>query len=342
MNKDILPIPQHFEPHKVGSVWRVPYQQIATDAVEWRENHKIHAAQQDIFKIALLLVDVQNTFCLPDFELFVRGKSGRGAVEDNERLSRFIYRNLHRISRIYASLDTHQAIQIFHSIFLVDGEGNHPDPFSVITVEDLRSRWKIDPLVAQEMGLSPSQAASYAQHYARSLHQRERLDWTIWPYHAMLGGIGHALVAAVHEAIFFHSICRHTNPRYIEKGDNPFSEHYSLIGPEVLKTPEGKTIAAKDSSLVQEWIGFDALLIAGQAQSHCVAWTVEDLLSRPEVEERGFANSIYLLEDCTSPVVIPEAVDYSDSAESAFERFSKKGAHRVESTSSLSEILAVR
>lgn len=339
MSNDISAIPQHFEPDKVGSVWRVPYQEVAVQASQWREEHQIPPASEDSTRIALLLTDVQNTFCIPGFELFVQGRGGRDSVADNERLCRFIYQNLHRISRIYASLDTHQAIQIFHSIFLVDKDGKHPDPLTVITPEKLGSRWKINPPVARHLGLNLETAESYLQHYADSLHQEERLDWTIWPYHAVLGGIGHAMVAAVHEAVFFHSICRHTNPRFIKKGDNPLTEHYSLIGPEVLKGPEGKTIAAKDTSLVREWMEYDALFIGGQAQSHCVSWTVEDLLSRPEVEESGFAEKLYLLDDCTSPVVVPDVVDYTEEAESAFHRFSKKGAHRIKSTSSLSEIL---
>ena len=45
-----------------------------------------------IFGPCLLLVDVQNTFCIPGYELFVGGQSGNGAVEDNMRLCQFIYR----------------------------------------------------------------------------------------------------------------------------------------------------------------------------------------------------------------------------------------------------------
>ena len=38
-------------------------------------------------RAALLLVDVQNTFCLPEFELFVAGRSGSGAVDDYARIA---------------------------------------------------------------------------------------------------------------------------------------------------------------------------------------------------------------------------------------------------------------
>jgi hypothetical protein len=48
-------------------------------------------------------VGVQNTFCTPGFELFVTGRSGRAAVDDNRRLCASVYC---AITQIVASLDT--------------------------------------------------------------------------------------------------------------------------------------------------------------------------------------------------------------------------------------------
>ena len=64
---------------------------------------------EDELRICLLAVDVQNTFCIPGFELFVGGRSGTGAVDDNRRLCEFVYRNLGVITQIVPSLDTHRA-----------------------------------------------------------------------------------------------------------------------------------------------------------------------------------------------------------------------------------------
>jgi hypothetical protein len=41
---------------------------------------------------------------------------------------------------------------------------------------------------------------------------------------------------------------------------------------------------------------------------------------------------IYLLEDCASPVVIPEVVDFTDAAETAYQKFAKAGMHLVKSS----------
>ena len=79
----------------------------------------VQPAVEDAFRICLVAVDVQNTFCIPAFELFVRGRPD-GAVDDNRRLCEFIYRNLDAITKVVPTLDTHQAMQVFHAIWLVD------------------------------------------------------------------------------------------------------------------------------------------------------------------------------------------------------------------------------
>jgi nicotinamidase-related amidase len=140
----------------VGSVWRVPYQERAGQAQQWARQHGIRAAAADTFRIGLLTVDVQNTFCIPEFELFVGGRSGAGAVDDNRRLCDFIYRNLSVLTQVIPTMDTHQAMQIFHAVYLVDEHGGHPDPFTLIAVEDIeQGRWKFDPEVARALGLDP-------------------------------------------------------------------------------------------------------------------------------------------------------------------------------------------
>ena len=50
----------------------------------------------------------------------------------------------------------------------------------------------------------------------------------------MLGGIGHALVASVEEAVFFHSIVRKSQTQFELKGENPLTENYSILRPEIL------------------------------------------------------------------------------------------------------------
>src|ERR1044071_9393039 len=142
----MLPVPAHFAPEAVGEVWRVPYEERAREAEEWARGRELRPAAEDASRICLVAVDVQNTFCAPGFELFVGGRSGTGAVDDNLRLCEFIYRNLDAISQIVPTLDTHHAMQVFHAIWLVDEEGRHPDPYTLVSAEDVASgRWRAQP-----------------------------------------------------------------------------------------------------------------------------------------------------------------------------------------------------
>jgi nicotinamidase-related amidase len=327
-----LPIPPHFDPDRVGEVWRVPYQDRADDAQSWAEQHRLGPALDDGFRICVVAVDVQNTFCVPGFELFVGGRSGTGAVDDNRRLCEFLYRNLSAVTAIIPTLDTHRAMQIFHAAWLVDEDGRHPEPYTLVTAEDVESgRWRINPAAVESTGTEADYAERQLLDYTRKLAESGKYDLTIWPYHAMLGGIGHALVSAVEEAFFFHTIARSSQPAFQVKGDNPLTEHYSMLGPEITEGPDGGTIAGKNDLLIQQLLLYDAVVVAGQAKSHCVAWTIDDLLEGDDVRERALAPRTYLLEDCTSPVVAP-GMDYTEQADAAFDRFAAAGMHVVRST----------
>ena len=332
-----LPIPPHFNPGKVGEVWKVSYQERAADAEEWAKKHRLQPASRDKFRVSLLLVDVQNTFCIPDFELFVGGASGTAAVDDNRRLCEFIYRNLDAITAIFPTMDTHQAMQIFHSIFLVNDKGEHPEPYTLITSEDIEQGiWHFNPELSSSLNIEQAYGQEYLHHYTRQLREGGKYDLTIWPYHAMLGGIGHALVSAVEEAIFFHSLARYSLPDFQVKGGNPLTENYSVLSPEVLEDAEGELIAGKNVGFIKKLMEFDAVVIAGQAKSHCVAWTIDDLLSEIKMPDRKLAEKVYLLEDCTSPVVIPGVIDYTEQASAAFKRFAAAGMHIVRSADPIS------
>jgi len=333
MNESVLPIPDFFDANKVGAVWRIPYEERAKQARDWARLHQLEPASVSQSKTWLMLVDVQNTFCIPEFELYVGGRSGRGAVEDNVRLCQFIYRNLASITHITASMDTHKTMQVFHAIFFVDKDGNHPSPYTDIHAFELRDgRWRFNPALAPRFGIAPEYGQQMMIHYADELEKKGKYALTVWPYHAMLGGVGHALVSSIEEAIFFHTIARTAQPDFEIKGDKPFTENYSVVGPEVLTGPMGETLGTHNPKFIEQLKQFDKLIIAGQAKSHCVAWTVSDLLNDINAIDPALAKKVYLLEDCSSPVVVPGVVDHTDAANAAYERFAKAGMNVVKST----------
>jgi len=328
-----VPVPSFFQKELVGQLYRVPYQERADQARRFAETHGLTPAAGHSPRVGLLLVDCQNTFCLPGGELFVAGKSGDGAVEDSYRLCRFLYSQLGRITEIVATLDTHTAIQVFHAHFFEDEHGEPPPAYTEIRAADLESgRYRVNPDASAAAGLDPEGLARHALHYCRRLESLGKYALVVWPYHGMLGGIGHALVPAIEEAVFFHTIARSAAPVFEVKGRHPLTENYSVLRAEVLEDADGAPIARPNTALVERLLGYDALIVAGQAKSHCVAWTVADLAA--EIARRdpdgsaGLARRVFLLEDATSPVVVPGA-DFSEQADAAFADFERAGMARV-------------
>ena len=144
-----LPLPPHWDPARVEEVWRVDVRGAGGRGAEVGARSTASATPAaDERRVALLLVDVQNTFCTPGFELFVPG-----APDDNRRLCEFVYRNLGAITQIVPTLDTHKAMQVFHAAWLVNAEGRHPSPYTVVSAEDVENGvwWAADPAEQQAL-----------------------------------------------------------------------------------------------------------------------------------------------------------------------------------------------
>ena len=334
-HNNIFELNNVFDPNKVAEIYRVPYQLRAKEAEIWAQKNQIQSSAKDSKKVGLLLIDIQNTFCIPDFELFVNG-----AVEDNIRLCEFIYRNMGTISEIISTMDSHTAMQIFHPIFWIDKTGEHPAPGTIISYAEVQQKvWRVNLELADSLTNGDvEQLERHALYYVKKLSEDDKYPLTVWTYHSMLGGIGHALVSAVEEAVFFHSIARKSQTSFELKGSNPLTENYSVLSPEVIDSADGRSIASKNNNLIGKLLSFDMLIIAGQAKSHCVAWTIDNLLTEIKNSDASLAKKIYLLEDCMSPVVIPNVIDFTSQADAAFEKFANAGMNVVKSTDNLFQI----
>jgi nicotinamidase-related amidase len=338
-----LPIPEFVNPSGVADIRRIDYAGLHRSALEWAASHGVARASQDTRRIAFLGIDLQNTFCHPDFELFVGGRTGRGALEDTVRASEFLYRNLSGLTELIFTLDTHGPFQIFHPMMLIDQDGNTPNPAAptVISHADVVSgKWLVNPhsiyaLLGEREGREKLQR--HLEYYTAELERRGKYQLTIWPYHAMFGGIGHALTPMIEEAAFFHSIARGASPRFEVKGREPLTEFYSVYSPEITTMPDGTPIGSKRVEFLDRLLEFDAVVVAGQAKSHCVAWALEDMLRDLLGRDPSVASKFYLLEDCSSPVVVPGVVDYTEDADQAYERFAQHGMHIVRSTVPMEE-----
>ncbi|MEJ2421809.1 MAG: nicotinamidase [Acidobacteriota bacterium] len=344
-----LPLPPFYDAAAAGrSTYRPDQQLLFETALEWRDRHHIAPPSRDRFKVHLLLIDMQKDFCFPEGSLYVGGRSGRGALEDLDRVARFIYRNLPNLTEVTCTMDTHYPHQIFFPSFWRDSGGKAPPPHTVISADDVATgRVHPDPDLADWLcGGDVEWLYNQAEFYCRRLEETGRYALYLWPPHVLLGSEGHGLAGAVHEARLFHAFARGAEDRIEIKGGNPLTENYSVLSPEVLDRYDGGSLAGKNSALIDRLLGADALLIAGEASSHCVKYTVEDLLSEMDVRDASLARKVYLLEDCMSAVAVPDPAkegrflaDFTDQAADLLARARQAGAHVVTSAEPMAEWL---
>ncbi|MCB0317868.1 MAG: hypothetical protein KDD56_03865, partial [Bdellovibrionales bacterium] len=225
--------------------------------------------------------------------------------------------------------------------FIVDENGNHPGPATMILLDEVKAgKWKPNPAVAHAVLGKPETLGfveQYFVHYVEQLTRGGKYPLMVWPYHAMLGDVDHALVPGIQEALFFHEIARGSQAKREIKGGNPLTENYSVLRPEVLEDHKGRAIAQKNTKFLETLLAYDVLIIAGQAKSHCVAWAIQDLINEIQAQDPELAKKVYLVEDLTSPVVIPGVYDFSDDANAAFQKFADAGMHVVQSTTPIAD-----
>lgn len=340
-----LPIPEFYHAeHASQWQYRPNEKELFQRAIRWQREHRVPLTANDGLKTHLLLVDLQKDFCFPEGALFVAGRNGNGAVEDNQRLASFIYRNLHQITAITITMDTHSAYQIFFPSFWVDQDNQPLSAHQIISLSDIQNR-TVRPNPAMTPWLMGGDYHALTQHVSYYCSELERTGADplyLWPPHCLLGSEGHALAGIIHEARLFHSFVRGAQSWVELKGNHPLTEHYSAIRPEVMNTYDGRPIAQANISLLNTLLQADRIILAGQASSHCIKNTVEDLLSETWVRDRRLASKVYLLVDCMSAVTVPDsqggfAVDFTLQAEEALRRFAKAGMHLASSTTPMGE-----
>jgi nicotinamidase-related amidase len=324
-----LPLPPHFDPvHAADWGHRPDVAALHAAALTWRSSHAIPPAATDARKVHLLVIDAQKDFCHPEGTLFVAGRSGRGAIDDNARLAAFIYRQLGSITAITATFDSHLPFQIFFAPFWVDGDGAPLSAFREVTADDVASgRARPAPEVAA--WLADGDAAwltAQCLHYCRELERAGKYRLYLWPPHCLVGGDGHALVGVVQEARLFHAFARGAQAAHVLKGEHVLTENYSALSPEVLTRHDGGILARRDEALLTRLAAADHVIVAGQAASHCVMATVDDLLARID------GSRLTVLTDCTSAVVVRDpagalVADFTGAVEGAFRRWAAAGVH---------------
>ena len=234
-------------------------------------------------KTHLLIIDPQNDFCDKNGSLYVPG-----ADQDSIRLANMIYRLIRQIDYIHVTLDSHRTVDIAHPIFWINRQGQHPQPFTIISENDVANgAWMTTNPAWRERGLD----------YVKALAKNGRYPLCVWPIHCRIATTGHSIVKSVSDALLKWEEERFGVINFITKGSNIFTEHYSALQADVPDPNDPSTNFNTDLlALLQE---ADRILIGGEALSHCVKSSVEDIANNFGEEN---IKKIILLTDTSSNV----------------------------------------
>lgn len=249
-------------------------------------------------KTALLIIDAQFDFCDPKGSLYVPG-----AEEDVRRIAQLIALEGKNIDSIFVTLDTHKVLDIAHPLFWEDLNGNTVAPFTLITAQAVKAgKW------------IPRFHKEYVIKYLETLESEGEFKHFIWPEHCLIGSHGNALDETVMSAILAWTHSTGKEYRAISKGTNPLTEHFGIFRAQV--PVENAPETELDRPLLNELAAFDQILVAGEARSHCVATSINQIMKyAPEL-----APKIKILSDCMSDVT-----NWGHLADPIFEKAGEMG-----------------
>lgn len=238
----------------------------------------------------LLIVDPQNDFCdIPGAALPVTG-----ADADLKRLAELVDQAGAAIADIVVTLDSHPVYAIERPAFWqqpgADGIAQPVAPFTQIKAEDVRAgRFAPRDPALRETVLAYLDALEASP---------KKYILMVWPTHCVVGTWGHNVHGELAAALGRWEAARLRTVEKVLKGLNPMTEQYSAVRAEV--PVDGDPRTQTNRALVDRIVDFPGVtFIAGEASSHCVAATADDLFAEMSPER---LDRVVLLEDAMSPV----------------------------------------
>ncbi len=233
----------------------------------------------------LLIIDPQNDF------LDIEGAAlpVPGARADMDRLAQWLRDHAQQVQALTVTLDSHASVGIERTTFWLQADGTPVAPFTAITAAEVQAgRYRPRDPARQPQVLA----------YLQALESGGQRQLLVWPVHCVLGTWGHNIHAPLAQSIAQWEMQTGRTCEKVLKGQNPMTEQYSAFRAEVPRADDART-ALNQALLQRLGSGAETLLVAGEALSHCVAESVQDMLAHLPAQR---LRQTVLLTDCMSPV----------------------------------------
>ena len=236
-------------------------------------------------RIRLLIIDPQNDF----MDIAGAALPVPGANADMQRLAALVRRLQSRIDDIVVTLDSHNSIGIERVTFWQSADGAAVVPFSAVTAADVRAGRFAPRDGSRRQGVLD---------YLDALEAGSGRTLVVWPVHCVVGTWGHNIHTGLAAAIADWEFTRMRASEKVQKGAHPMTEQYSAFRAEVPRADDTRT-QNNAALMARLGGGEELLLVAGEALSHCVAASGEDMLA--QLSAQRLRNTVFLT-DCMSPV----------------------------------------
>ncbi len=255
----------------------------------------------------LLIIDPQNDFCdIPNAALPVVG-----AQADLQRLAVWVELHAANLDGITVTLDSHASVAVERTTFWQTDRAEAVSPFTFITGADLKS----GKYVPRDVGKTAAVAAMLEQLAASG-----RPGLVVWPVHCVTGTWGHNIYSALATQLQAWEFSRQRAVIKALKGEYPLTEHFGVF--EADAPVQGVASTQFNTRLAQDLTyGVEVLFFSGQASSHCVASSFDQLASYLKKKQNGAGPKLVILSDCMSPVS-----GFEQAAKDFFERAKAFGA----------------
>lgn len=248
--------------------------------IQLAQSAHLTPASTDTKRVLLLAIDIQN-----DFMEGIGSLPVVGSKQDVANLTQWMFTNMASLTHVMCSLDCHSIMQIFHANWWISPANTHPQPFTIITYQD----------VVAGTWLPVNGQLALVLEYLQNLESNGQKQLCIWPYHCLEGTAGAKLESQFTKMLYYHAAARQTVPELIYKGQNPYTEMYGIIKAEYDKS------AYINQQVLDTIASYDHIYIAGQASSHCVLASTQQIVAHFGTQS-DVNSRITILEDCMSPI----------------------------------------